>query len=116
MAGINVLGGIDIEGAYKETYEKNNKGSVFVQADIASLQPAELEEKLQIQKNMDDLIFVGCSPCQYFTIIKTTKEKSEKSKLLLEEFQRFVDYFRPGYIFIENVPGLEKKEDSPLAS
>jgi len=114
-AGIKVLGGIDIEGAYKETYEKNNKGSKFIQADIATLQPEDLIKKLKIKPNMDNLIFVGCSPCQYFTIIKTSKEKSEKTKLLLEEFQRFVEYFKPGFVFIENVPGLEKKEDSPLS-
>lgn len=113
-AGIKVLGGIDIEGAYKNTYEKNNKGSKFIEADIAALMPHDLEKKLRIKKNMNNLIFVGCSPCQYYTIIKTSKEKSEKSKLLLEEFQRFVEYFKPGFVFIENVPGLEKKEDSPL--
>ncbi len=115
QADIKVLGGIDIEVAYKETYEKNNEGSIFIQADIALLQPKDLEEKLGITKNMDDLIFVGCSPCQYYTKLQTDKTKSIESRMLLEEFQRFVEYFNPGYIFIENVPGLEKKEESPLS-
>jgi DNA (cytosine-5)-methyltransferase 1 len=115
QAGINVLGGIDIDGAYKDTYEKNNKGSKFIEADIAQLQPEELIKRLSILPNMDDLIFVGCSPCQYYTNLQTDKTKSSTSKLLLEEFQRFVDYFRPGFIFIENVPGLERNEESPLS-
>jgi DNA (cytosine-5)-methyltransferase 1 len=34
---------------------------------------------------------------------------------LLEEFRRFVEHFNPGYIFIENVPGLETKKESPLS-
>ncbi len=114
-AGIKVLGGIDIEPAYKKTYEKNNKGSVFIQADISQLQPAELEKKLNIQKNMDDMVFVGCSPCQYYTLMKTDKTNSAKGKLLLDEFRRFVEYFNPGFIFIENVPGIETKEESPLS-
>lgn len=115
-AGIKVLGGIDIESAYKETYEKNNIGAKFIQADIAAMSPRSLHKKLGIKKNMDDLIFVGCSPCQYYTNLQTDKTKSKKSRLLLEDFKRFVDYYNPGYIFIENVPGLDSKEGSPLAN
>lgn len=114
-AGITVLGGIDVEGAYKETYEKNNHGSKFIQADIAKLSPRSLHKKLGIKKNMDDLIFVGCSPCQYYTNMHTDKTKSENSRMLLEEFRRFVDYYNPGYIFLENVPGLDTKQGSPLS-
>ena len=114
-AGIKVLGGIDIDIACKETYEKNNEGSNFIHADISKLTFVQLQEKLNIGVNDDNLIFVGCSPCQYYTIINTSKEKSARSKLLLEEFQRFVDHFKPGYVFIENVPGIEKKKESPLS-
>ena len=114
-AGIKVLGGIDIDGVYKETYERNNNGSIFIEADIAQLQPEDLIKKLSIRQNMDDLIFVGCSPCQYYTNLHTDRTKSVTSKLLLEEFQRFVEFFRPGFIFIENVPGLEKNKESPLS-
>jgi DNA (cytosine-5)-methyltransferase 1 len=64
---------------------------------------------------MDELIFVGCSPCQFYTNLQTDRTKSSNSKLLLEEFQRFVEFFRPGYIFIENVPGLERNSESPLS-
>ena len=113
-AGIKVLGGIDIDRSYKETYEKNNNGSKFIQADISHLHYSDLETKLGIKKNMDNLIFVGCSPCQYYSTLHTNKTRSSKGKLLLAEFQRFVDYFNPGYIFIENVPGLETKKGSPL--
>ena len=115
-AGINVLGGIDIDGNYKETYEKNNEGSKFIQIDISELQPEDLARELGIKKDMDDLIFVGCSPCQYYTTIQTDKTKSTETRLLLEEFKRFVDYFNPAYIFVENVPGLETREGSPLSN
>jgi DNA (cytosine-5)-methyltransferase 1 len=71
-------------------------------------------KKFKIKKNQDDLIFVGCSPCQYYSNIKTDKTKSQKTRLLLEDFQEFVDYYRPGYVFVENVPGLDKKQESPL--
>jgi len=113
-AQIKVLGGIDIDPGLKETYETNNKGAQFIEADVSKLTFNELTQKLGIQSNDDNLIFIGCSPCQYFTTIQTEKEKSKKTRMLLVDFQRFVDYFRPGYIVIENVPGLETKNDSPL--
>ena len=111
---INVLGGIDIDNQFKDTYEKNNPGSTFIHKDITELSFSELGEKLAISKNDNNLIFIGCSPCQYYTNLKTDKTKSKNSRLLLEDFRKFVDYFNPGYIFIENVPGFDKSEDSPI--
>lgn len=55
------------------------------------------------------MIFVGCSPCQYWSIINTNKEKATQSKDLLNEFKRFVLFYTPGYVVVENVPGLMKK-------
>ncbi len=114
QAGINVLAGIDIDSQCKDTYEKNNHDSQFIIRDISKFNPTELESILGISKNDNSLIFVGCSPCQYYTNLKTDKTKSEESRLLLADFKTFVDYFRPGFIFIENVPGLELKTESPL--
>lgn len=113
QAGIDVLGGIDIDISCKETYEKNNNVKFF-HADVSNLKKKEVGKFFQIRKNQRNLIFIGCSPCQYYSNIKTDKTKSSKTRLLLEDFQEFVDFYRPGYVFIENVPGLEKKEDSPL--
>lgn len=106
QAGIRVLGGIDIDVACKETYEKNNPCSQFILADAFELKEKNLQTILGLKKNDDNLILVGCSPCQYWSIIRTDKTKSSKSKNLLLEFKRFVDYFHPGYVLVENVPGI----------
>ena len=113
QAGIEVLGGIDIDKSCKETYEKNI-GSKFMSADVSNLAKEKVAEFFKIQQNQDNLIFVGCSPCQYYSNIKTDKTKSCSTRLLLADFQEFVDYYRPGYVFIENVPGLDSKPESPL--
>lgn len=114
QAGIDVLGGIDIDPSCKDTYEKNNNAK-FLCADVSSLEKEAIASFFGIQKNQDNLIFVGCSPCQYYSNIKTDKTKSTKTRLLLADFQEFVEYYMPGYIFVENVPGLDTKEGSPLA-
>lgn len=113
QAGIEVLGGIDIDPECKITYEKNNNAT-FLCADVSNLEKEKVAETFGISNNQDDLIFVGCSPCQYYSNIKTDKTRSEKTRLLLADFQEFVEYYRPGYVFVENVPGLDTKPESPL--
>jgi len=112
LAGIDVLAGIDHEENCKKTYEANIKGAKFILADVFELKPAFLQRKLKLKKNDDELILIGCSPCQFWSIINTDKRKSKESKNLLIEFRRFVEFLKPGFIVVENVPGVlrEKKE------
>ncbi len=115
-AGIDVIAGIDIDHSCKETYEYNNKNSKFIEADIKEYTFEDLKKDTGINENDDNLVFIGCSPCQYWSIIKTDKTKSEKTKNLLTDFQRFVEHFKPGYVVVENVPGIMKRErESGLA-
>ncbi|MAQ42761.1 MAG: DNA (cytosine-5-)-methyltransferase [Mesonia sp.] len=111
--GIEVLGGIDIDSKFKDTYEKNN-GSKFLNEDVSNLDTSKLQELLPIKKNDNNLIFVGCSPCQYYSNIKSDKRKSAKGRLLLEDFKEFILFYKPGYVFVENVPGLNTKKGSPI--
>lgn len=115
MAGIEVLAGIDIDESCKETYEYNNKGSKFITANIKNLTFDELEDEIEIKQNDDDLLFIGCSPCQYWSVIRTQRNKSSETKNLLGDFKKFVDHYKPGYVVIENVPGIKtNSEESGL--
>ncbi|MEP2772370.1 MAG: DNA cytosine methyltransferase [Fulvivirga sp.] len=114
-AGINVLAGVDNDENCKETYEANINGASFINADVFNLKENDLQKKLGLRRRDKNLILIGCSPCQFWSIINTNKTKSQKSKNLLVEFRRFVEYFRPGYVIVENVPGvLRKKKESGL--
>lgn len=116
MAGIKVIAGIDFEKSCKETYEANITDAKFLLEDVSELTVEKLEKDLHIERNDDRLILIGCSPCQYWSIINTDKEKSKKSKNLLKEFRKFVEYFNPGYVVVENVPGvLRNKRKSGLS-
>lgn len=110
QAGVNVIAGIDIDPTCKETYEFNNPGSKFIKADVKAYSFKALREAAGIKTKDDDLIFIGCSPCQYWTIINTDKTKSKNSRNLLGDFQRFVEYFKPGFVVVENVPGILKRK------
>lgn len=110
QANVDVVAGIDIDPTCKETYEFNNPGSKFIEADVRAYSFKALREAAGIKTNDDDLIFIGCSPCQYWTIINTDKTKSKNSRNLLGDFQRFVEHFKPGFVVVENVPGILKRK------
>ncbi len=105
-AGIEVLAGIDNDPQCRTTYERNIAGATFIQEDIARLSAPELGRRLEVERNDPRLILAGCSPCQYWTKLRTDKTKSEKSAFLLKNFQRFVRFFQPGFVVVENVPGM----------
>ena len=114
-SGIEILAGIDYDNTCKETYEANIKGAKFIHADVFELKEKEIEKVLKLRKNDNELVMIGCSPCQFWSIINTDRTKSTKSKSLLVEFRRFVEYFNPGYVIVENVPGvLRRKKESGL--
>lgn len=115
LAGIKVLAGIDNDLSCKETYEANIGDGKFLYFDVCQLEEKILQKKLHLRKNDDELILIGCSPCQYWTGIYTDKTKSYGTKNLLSDFKRFVEYFLPGFVVVENVPKFfRRKKESGL--
>jgi len=112
QSGIEILAGIDIESQFKETYLANHAKSKFINRDIIKYQPIELQNEIKISKFDDKLIFIGCSPCQYWSKINNAKHKSSYSNNLIYDFQRFIKYFMPGYVVVENVPGIVNSKNN----
>ncbi len=114
-AGIDVIAGIDIDPTVTGTYQQNHPKSKFICKDINLLEPEDLAKEVKIKKNDKNLIFIACSPCQFWTILRTSKDSSKMTRNLLKRFCVFVEHFKPGYVVIENVPGILKNEsDSGL--
>ena len=108
MSGMKVLVGIDKDKDCKDTYEANHPNTRFLLKDVRKLPQTFLEKECGVNRNDDSLIFIGCSPCQYWSIMNTNRKSSEGTKGLLEDFWRFVSYYKPGYVVIENVPGIKR--------
>lgn len=105
-AGLEVLLGIDADSGCEETYTRNNRPAKFLCADIATLHPSSIKHYLRgIRRNQ--LVFVACAPCQPFAILNKSGG-SGRDALLLREFARFVRYYRPGFVVLENVPGIAR--------
>jgi DNA (cytosine-5)-methyltransferase 1 len=114
QAGLQILAGIDNSKDCQRTYEANVAGAKYIRRDLTRLSTKELARRLSIAPDDPSLVFCGCSPCQFWSKIRTDKSKSVQTAFLLKQFQRFIKAFRPGFVVIENVPGLFRRKDNDI--
>lgn len=109
-AGLNVVLGIDNDTDSELTFRHNFPHAGFINRDIRKVRPYELDAFLVNRRKLP-LVFSACAPCQPFSkqnrnqVRRITRNHQAS---LLDEFHRFVRHFRPDYIFLENVPGLQQ--------
>ena len=108
MAGCNVVFALDNNLDATLTFKKNFPNTTVLNKDITKVRIQEIRPLVDRCKNQP-LLFCGCAPCQPFTKQKTTKKIEDGRVQLLYEFQRFAKAFKPHYVFIENVPGMQKQ-------
>jgi DNA (cytosine-5)-methyltransferase 1 len=114
LAGINVLAGVDNASDCQQTYESNIPGAKFIRHDICTLSALELGRRLSLKVNDPSLVFAGCSPCQFWSKIRTDKTKATRTAFLLKQFEKFIQHFLPGFVVVENVPGLHSKKNESI--
>ena len=115
QAGFDIAVAIDFDSDVAKTYQSNFPKSAFIKADIRSLNADIL--KPWMADRMPSL-FCGCAPCQPFSKQNRNRSDYDARLNLLSEFGRFVEYWLPEYVFIENVPGMQrlKGTDGPLST
>ncbi len=109
-AGMKIVLGVDIDPEAEVTFLANFPQADFFCVDARRLRPRELESKLARHRTYP-LLLSACVPCQPFSkqnrrVVKRVPKFHDAA--LLDEFHRFVSYFLPEYVFLENVPGLQK--------
>ncbi|MFC1462718.1 DNA cytosine methyltransferase [Verrucomicrobiota bacterium] len=105
-AGIKVLAGFDCDTECRKAYEHNNPGARFIAMDIRDITVAELRRRART-RTFKDMLFAGCAPCQPFS----TQQKMEVhvgDATLLAHMGRLVEEAKPGFVLMENVPGLAR--------
>ena len=115
-AGMDIVWALDVNPAAAKTYKKNFPKAKFNELDVNKLDMEEL--KREMEKYPDHLkLFCGCAPCQPFTKQKTQKKKEDPRASLLLSFAKVVEQTKPDFVFVENVPGVQKPrfgEDGPF--
>ncbi len=114
-AGLDIALGIDVDFDASLTYKNNFPEADFLQVDIRELNPIDLSPWIAKGK---PTLFCGCAPCQPFSRQNRSKSSQDPRRNLLNEFSRFIEYWKPDYIFVENVPGMQRIEgtEGPLAA
>jgi DNA (cytosine-5)-methyltransferase 1 len=103
-AGFRILAGFDIDPRCRKTYEHNNPGVPFIEHDIRTLTVESLRE-LSGGCDFKSMLFAGCAPCQPFSR-QSKAPRRRNDATLLGSFARLVEEARPGFVLIENVPGI----------
>lgn len=106
MEGFNILGAIEIEKNFFESYLQNHKkenSSAFVLGDIAC---NKLKKKfIELNKNNKIDVIVGGPPCQGFSLAGL-RNPEDKRNQLFKEFVHLVKEIKPEFFVMENVPGI----------
>ncbi|HYW08717.1 MAG TPA: DNA cytosine methyltransferase, partial [Longimicrobium sp.] len=107
-AGLNVALAIDNNLDATRTYEANFGQGIALNRDITTLTPQQIEPWLNDFAVDDLVLFSACAPCQPFSRQNRTGGSADDRYPLLLDFVRFVWYFKPDLIFLENVPGVDQ--------
>lgn len=116
QAGLEIVLGLDFDKDAASTYRNNFPTASFIEGDIRTLSVEVLQP--WIANRESPILFSGCAPCQPFSRQNQNRVKADPRKSLLAEFGRFVEHWLPDYVFIENVPGMQrmKGDTGPLKS
>lgn len=104
---MEILVGIDMDPEAEMTFRSNFSEADFICRDIRSVLTWELEKYLP-RERIQPLLFSACAPCQPFSKQNRGKCASDQRASLLDELHRFVRRYRPEYLFLENVPGIQR--------
>lgn len=105
IAGLDVVAGIDLEGACRVAYESNNSAR-FIEKDISLVSKEDIDTFFS---GADIRVLAGCAPCQPFSKYTQGKDKKNDKKWpLLYEFERLIKEVKPEIVTMENVPDVTK--------
>jgi len=120
LAGLKVAAGIDINSTCRYPYEENNKGTDFIEGDVAEI-PSRIIAAYY--PNDEIKVLVGCAPCQPFSKYTKRYRKGEKENgrqgdswqqdnkwKLLDAFAQKIRDIKPDIVSMENVPELEDEQ------
>jgi DNA (cytosine-5)-methyltransferase 1 len=114
-AGLDIVFALDNDPDAVSTFRHNFPEATFIESGIELIQESEVTPIFNNCRS-NPILFSGCAPCQPFTKQNTKRSTDKKQRHLLNEFARFVRYFKPDFLFVENVPGLQKvdKDEGPF--
>ena len=115
-AGIEVAVGLDFDREAGLTFRRNFPDAEFLERDIRGVTATEFDAFID-RRRPYHIMFTACAPCQPFSKQNRQKKVGDRRISLLDELRRFIRRFKPEYLFVENVPGMQREcdADGPFA-
>jgi DNA (cytosine-5)-methyltransferase 1 len=105
-AGFQMAGAAEIDPDACRTYEALI-GVRPLCVDLSQLPPGKAAELWGVEPGEVDVL-IGTPPCQGFTQLRNGAGEGDPRNNLVFVFLDYVSYFRPRFLFFENVPGLTR--------
>lgn len=108
-AGMEIAFGLDNDPDAGRTFKVNFPEAFFICEDIKHLATHVLDD---VVGNFPShpLLFSACAPCQPFSQQRRgSVPRNDERFGILRHFLRFVERYRPDFLFLENVTGLRKR-------
>ena len=105
-AGINVKWANEIDPNACETYRNSHPNTTLFMEDANTLLPRIIRGAERMPKPGDVDLIAGGPPCQGFSGFNRFRNPGDPRNSLMETFLAFVDFLKPRYILLENVPGM----------
>lgn len=116
-AGLNHIFSADFDNGVAKTFRHNNPSIPFIEGDLSSDTVFD-EIKNKFKDTRVDII-VGGPPCQGFSMFGKRRfvnskdydpHQDERNRLVFT-YLKYVEYFKPKWFMIENVPGFLSLDD-----
>ncbi|MED1715665.1 DNA cytosine methyltransferase [Bacillus paralicheniformis] len=107
MAGFNVVLANEYDESIAKAYEINHPNTKMIVENITNL---PIEKTFQEYRRKVDVI-IGGPPCQGFSQKGQRKTINDERNFLFKYFVAVVDFVRPRYFVMENVPNLLTAEN-----
>jgi len=103
MANFRVGLAIELEENYFNAYKLNHPETLCLNRDITELDCGEISNNFV--KKMEISGIIGGPPCMGFSTVGNRKPDDPRNTLIYY-FIQWVDYFKPQFFVMENVPGI----------
>ena len=112
---MKILAGVDNDVDAGRTFAKNFQKAEFFLKDIRDLKHLDLP-LVSPESRKQPLLFSACAPCQPFTKQRTTRDREDQRATLLDAIHPIIEVFRPSYVLLENVAGIQKvdRKNAPV--
>ena len=105
-AGFDTEYAFEISETASKAYSLNHKDTTVITEDIRKVNLDEIKRKID---GKEIHLIAGCPPCQGFSSIRRLNKPqpvNDPRNDLINEYVRFIAYFKPYTIMLENVPWL----------